>query len=92
MAFSLTWDNGSGDSFWSNSSGSLNWSGSAWTDGSDAVFATLGVGPVNLGTNINANSVTFNNAGFTIAGGSNTLTVGAGGITANADATINSNT
>ena len=88
MAAALTWDNGSGDFLWSNSSGSIDWSGSAWSDGSDAVFAANGIGAVNLGSNINANSVTFNNPGFTIAG-SNTLSVNAGGITANANASIN---
>jgi autotransporter-associated beta strand protein len=86
----LTWNNGAGDSAWSATSGSLNWTGSPWTDGSNAVFGPTGIGTVTLTGPINANSVTFNNAGYTIAGGGNTLTTNSGGITANASAAINS--
>jgi fibronectin-binding autotransporter adhesin len=82
----LTWNNGSGDFVWSSTSGSLDWSGAAWSNGSDALFASSGAGAVSLGTPISANSVTFTAPGYSISGG-NVLTVAGGGITDNATGT-----
>ena len=87
----LTWNNGSDNWSWDVTSGALNWSGIAWSDGSDAVFGSTGIGAVTLGSNVNAASITFNNPGYTInpdASHLYGLTVGNGGITANASATI----
>ena len=91
-AASQTWDNGAGDFIWGSS---LNWGGAAWTAGNDAVFGATGVGPVivsgtqSVGTGTDTN-LTFNTAGYTIAGG--TLTFPGAGYTntiaVNADATI----
>jgi autotransporter-associated beta strand protein len=64
-----------------------NWSGSVWTNGNSAIFGSVGVGTVNLGAGLTANSITFNTAGYTLAGGTLGLT-GTAAITANADATI----
>jgi autotransporter-associated beta strand protein len=64
-----------------------NWSGAVWNNGSNAVFGSTGVGTVNLGAGLTANSLTFNTAGYTLSGGSLGLT-GAATITANVGATI----
>ena len=86
LGYSQTWD-AAVNSTWDTVT--LNWSGSAWTNGSDALFGTTGAGTVNLGVGVTANSLTFNNTGFTIAGGTLTLT-GAQTVTTNADAAISS--
>ena len=87
-----TWDNGAGDFIWGSS---LNWGGAAWTAGNDAVFGASGVGTITVsgsqtvGTGTDT-PLTFNTAGYTIAGGTLTLP-GAGytnTIVVNADATI----
>jgi autotransporter-associated beta strand protein len=70
-------------------SSTANWSGAVWGAGNNAVFGATGVGTVNLGTGITANSLTFNTAGYTIAGGALGMT-GSAAITSNADATISS--
>ena len=64
-----------------------NWSGSSWVNGNAAIFGPTGIGAVNLGTNISASSLTFNNAGYSIAGGPLNLTAPAA-LMANADASI----
>jgi autotransporter-associated beta strand protein len=51
-----------------------NWSGSAWTNGNNALFSGTGIGTVNLGTGVIANSLTFNHDGYTLTGG--TLALG----------------
>ena len=82
----LTWNNGGGNFTWSNTSGALDWSGTAWSNGSDALFAGSGAGTVSLGTPISANSVKFTASGYSLGGG-NALTVAGGGITDNAAGT-----
>jgi len=59
----------------------------AWVNANndDAVFNTS-AGTVTLGTAITANSLTFDITGYTVAGGGNALTLGAGGITVNGTA------
>ena len=92
LGLTLTWNNNAGDFQWNTTS--LNWSNGAnttWATGNDAVFGSTGVGTVTLAAPIAANSLTFNAAGYAIAGGGNTLTSGSGGITANASAAISSN-
>ena len=81
----------------SNGSGNTNWKSASdgtgtdvsWTQNDDAVFQTSGTSLVTLTSAISVNSITFNGTGYTIAGGTLTLT-GAGTITNNADATISS--
>ena len=94
-AASQTWNNGSTDFLWNGSS--LNWGGAAWTVGNDAVFGATGVGTITVsGTQTvgtgNDTPLTFNTAGYTIAGGTLTLPGGNPGYTntiaVNADATI----
>jgi fibronectin-binding autotransporter adhesin len=99
-----TWDSsGTGAAFdgsgtWSTTNANW-WTGAGdidWTTGADS--AILGMGAlanspyvVTLGSNIAAASITFNNQSYTIAGntgGQFSLSVGGGGITANAPATI----
>jgi autotransporter-associated beta strand protein len=86
-AASQTWT-ASVNSNWNTTT--ANWSGSNWVNGGDAFFNGAGVGTINVGTGITANSLTFNNAGYTLAGGSLTLGGAIPAITANADATISS--
>ncbi len=90
QAASLTWDNGAGTGKWNATD--LNWSGaSTWNNATPdtATFGATGVGTVTLTTGIMAGGLTFNTAGYTVAG--NTLTLsGTSTVTANADATINS--
>jgi fibronectin-binding autotransporter adhesin len=86
-ATSQTWD-GFWDSTWNTSI--ANWTGSVWSSGDDAIFDSTGAGTVTIDTGgVSANSLTFNNTGYTIAGASLTLT-GAADITANSNATISS--
>ncbi len=66
-----------------------NWSGSIWNNTNDAIFSSTGIGTINLGTGVIANSLTFSNAGYTVANGTLTL-IGVSSITANANATISS--
>jgi fibronectin-binding autotransporter adhesin len=73
-AATYTWD-GATNSNWDTTT--LNWSGSAWitnTTSDQAIFGSTGIGTISLTTAINANKLTFSNAGYTISG--NTLTLG----------------
>ncbi len=84
-----TWNNGSSDFLWNATS--ANWvSPTTWTDGNDATFGVTGVGTVSLGSAVTAHNITINTAGYTIAGGGNTLTLAGTTptITANANSTI----
>ena len=84
------WDTnyGIGNRNWKSAS---NGTGSdvSWNQNDDAVFQTSGTSLVTLTSAISVNSITFNGAGYTIAGGTLTLT-GAGTITNNTDATLSS--
>jgi autotransporter-associated beta strand protein len=84
----LTW-NGATNFSWDTSS--ANWSGvpQTWQNGDNAIFDGTGIGTVNISTSVTAESVTFNTAGYTIAGGTLGLT-GGSTITTNANATISS--
>ena len=83
-AVDQTWDQASGN--WNTAD--TNWTGAAWTNGNTAIFGGT-AGTVTLGTGITVGGLTFDTAGYTVAG--NTLTFGiAGNIAANADATISS--
>lgn len=62
-----SWDI-STSNWWHTGLGDIDWS----TAGDYAVFAGT-AGTVTLDTSINANSLTFSNTGYTIAGGANTL-------------------
>ena len=82
--------NGNGNRMWSNSLSGSN-PLLLWTNGGDAVFqASGGTSTVSLNAQaITVNSMTFNATGYTIAAGTQTLTlVGSGTIITNADATI----
>ncbi len=89
QAASLTWT-GAGSMNWNTTDS--NWGGPLWNNATpdSAIFGATGVGTVNLTVPIIANTLTFNNAGYTIV--SNTLTLGgtAPAITNNANATISS--
>ena len=85
-AQTLTWDNGAATGIWDTGT-NANWSGSTWAANDNAIFGVSGIGTVTIAGPVAANSVTFNNAGYTIAGGTLTLT-GSKTITANANATI----
>jgi autotransporter-associated beta strand protein len=88
QAAALTWNAGV-DSTWDTAT-TANWSGFKWAAGDDATFGATGIGSVTIaGGGVSANSVTFNTAGYTIGGGTLTLT-GAASITSNANATISS--
>jgi autotransporter-associated beta strand protein len=95
-AQNCTWTNSLGDRAWTSDPSSTNWddglSDLNWQPGGDAFFETTGTGTVNISGDVNVNSVTFDAAGYTIAGATGaTLTLtGAAGITANANATISS--
>src|SRR6478735_4351914 len=89
-ATTLTW-NGTAGGNWNTSN--------SWLDGvtpatwnsitpDNAVFGATGAGQINLTVGTTAGGITFDNAGYTIAG--NTLTLSNSTITANADATISS--
>ena len=86
---SLTWT-GAASMNWNTTDS--NWGGPLWNNATpdSAIFGTTGAGTVILTTAINANTITFNTGGYTIA--SNTLTLGgtAPAITNNADAIIGS--
>lgn len=84
---------------WNGTAGG-NWNTSnSWLDGvtpatwnsvtpDNAFFGATGAGQVNLTAGTTAGGITFDNAGYTIAG--NTLTLSNSTITTNADATISS--
>jgi autotransporter-associated beta strand protein len=84
----VNWTNTAANMTWSSTDD--NWSvGPGWDYATDnAVFGATGVGTVTLAENLGVHNVTFNSAGYTIAG--NTLTLANSTITANADATISS--
>jgi len=73
-----TWDTSS--ALWWNGASAQTWATNT-TSGDTAVFAGT-AGTVTLGTNISALGLQFTTTGYTITPGSNTLTVGAGGIDA----------
>lgn len=84
-----------GDGTWSSST-DARWSTdvagsnplSMWTSAADdAVFYTSGTSAVTV-TSVAANNLTFSGTGYTLSGGA--IAMGAGGITANESATINS--
>ena len=102
-AQTYTWD-GQANGSLQDSSGTWNggasnwWNGSdgPWADGDAAVFGAGSPGngsyTVTLGGNVAPNGITFNNPGYTVMPDASSLygmTVGAGGITTNASATIN---
>lgn len=102
LGASLYWDSDhntaglqAGNGSWGTNSG--NWKSASngtgsevsWTQNDDAIFQTSGTSLVTLTSAISVNSITFNGTGYTITGGTLTLT-GAGTITNNADATISS--
>ncbi|MCP5535257.1 MAG: autotransporter-associated beta strand repeat-containing protein [Akkermansiaceae bacterium] len=85
----LTWDNVSTDGLWNQTSN--NWGGSLWSNANpdDAIFGATGAGTVTLGENITVGNITFSAAGYTIAGGGNSLALSSPStITADSDATI----
>jgi autotransporter-associated beta strand protein len=90
---SQTWT-GATDGNW-DSDVTHNWSdngfgGFTWQDFNDAIFGATGAGPVTIASSgVVANSLTFNVAGYTLAGGD--LVLSGPGIVANADALISSN-
>ena len=101
MAGSLYWDINdlsglaAGDGIWSTSV--ANWNSSAtpsengrvvWTNPSDAFFNASGTSIVTVSGTVEVSSMTFNGAGYTIAGSSLTLTGAGGNISVNADAAI----
>ncbi len=104
-AATYTWDpNGNlSDSggTWTTSAGTTNWYNSSadtyWTNGSNVAAFGSGSGgttsyTVTLGSNITAGGLIFNNQDYAIAPDASNLysvTLGAGGITANASATVN---
>jgi autotransporter-associated beta strand protein len=67
-----------------------NWSGGVWANGDDATFGATGIGAVTIASGgVTANSLTFNNPGYTIGGGD--LTIGyPTTVTTSADATVSS--
>ena len=88
----LTWNNGTGNGQWDTTS--INWgqTGTTWNNATpdSAVFGATGIGVINIAAGITANSVTFNNPGYIITGGTLTLGGAQPGITNNAFATISS--
>lgn len=82
MAYSMASQNWSAGVNYNWDTTTANWSGASWTNGNDAIFGATGIGTVNLGAGITANSVTFSNTGYTISGGALTLT-GAAAVTTN---------
>ncbi len=89
-----TWSNGNGDLAW-NTSSNNDWTGAGttWVNSNDAIFGVSGVGTITVQAGgITANTITFNTAGYTLTGGVITLNNGHDPeITANQNATINSN-
>jgi fibronectin-binding autotransporter adhesin len=86
----LTWDNGGADLLWNTTS--LNWTGLTWpssgTD-NDAIFGAAGVGVIEVDAGgILANDLTFNTAGYTIAGPGTLTLNGASNVITTAQAAI----
>lgn len=84
------------NSNWSTSASDTNWSRPAtsrWNDGNTAVFGNAStITNINLTTVISAQGIEFSQAGYVINPGSNVLTIGNAGITANASGTISGGT
>jgi autotransporter-associated beta strand protein len=72
-ALDVSWDNGAATGNWNSSD--ANWTGAAWNNTTldSAVFGTTGIGTVTLTEAITAGNITFNNPGYTIAGGTLSL-------------------
>ncbi len=89
QAATLTWT-GAVSMDWNETDS--NWGGPLWNSATpdSAIFGATGVGVVTLTTNLTANTITFNAAGYTIAG--NTLSLGGTTPTFvnNADASVSS--
>ncbi|MCW1921886.1 autotransporter-associated beta strand repeat-containing protein [Luteolibacter arcticus] len=82
-----TYQDGNSLNTWN--SGDTNWdAGVVWTDDNDAVFGGTGEA-ITVGT-VSAHNLTFDSAGYSLGGGTLTLTGTTPTTTANADATINS--
>jgi autotransporter-associated beta strand protein len=81
----LTWNAGE-NSIWDATT--ANWTGAPWQSGGAAVFGAAGIGTVTIASGgVTANSLTFNNAGYSLGGAPITLN-GAATLAANADASI----
>lgn len=82
-----TWNNSTTNGEWNITD--ANWSGALWqnTPPDDAVFGASGAGTVTLTDALTARSVTFDHAGYSLTGGSLTLT---DSVTTHADAIIDS--
>ncbi|BCU78224.1 autotransporter-associated beta strand repeat-containing protein [Luteolibacter sp. LG18] len=85
----FTWDAGT-NSNWDTTT--TNWTAAIWGNatGDQAVFGATGIGTITLTTAVNANALTFNNAGYTISGNTITLSGTTPALVANADASISS--
>jgi autotransporter-associated beta strand protein len=87
----LHWDNGANTGQWNTKD--PNWTGTTWSKANpeSAIFAKPGGGAIRLTGNIAVRNITFDNPGYTLAGGSLTIS-GAGEtfIIANQDAAISS--
>jgi autotransporter-associated beta strand protein len=77
-----------GGATWDTTNTYWNAGATAWTNGDDAIFGAAGAQSVNLTTNINAASITIQAAGYNISQNGNTLTVGSGGISTTATASL----
>lgn len=74
-AATFTWSHGTGN--WDLSTKNWNNDADAWEDDNDAVFAgAVTAGTVTLTEDISANSLEFNESGYTITSGTSTLTLG----------------
>lgn len=78
-----TWD--TTNNYWNAGGGP---STAAWANGNDAVFGATGAQAVSLTTNISALSINISATGYNISQNGNTLTVGTGGITTTATASL----
>jgi len=68
------WNNASADFLWNGAS--ANWTApTKWVDGDDAFFGAAGIGAVTLSAPVTAHNLTFNAAGYTLAGAGNALTL-----------------
>lgn len=87
-AADLTWDNGAATANWNTAE--ANWTGATWNNATpdNAIFDATAIGTVSLTEPITAGNITVNNAGYTIAGG--TLSLSNSTITTAADAIISS--
>jgi autotransporter-associated beta strand protein len=81
-----TWDAGVSRSW--DAATTANWTGATWTNGNAAVFGAAGIGTVTISSGgVTADSLTLNNPGYIISGGTLTL-AGSAVIVANSDATV----